>query len=222
LPTVLRALPPAFAELADPSARRVLLLSMIGTVVVLVALVWAAHWLLAGITWFGIGWIDATIDALGTLAALALAWLLFPAVLTAVTGLWTDSIAAAVEARYFPGLPAPRGGAALDGALAGLKLAGAALVLNLVLLPLYLVPGINLALFYGANGYLVGRGYFEQAAVRRLAPAERRALFARHRFTLWVAGVIITFMTTIPFLNLVVPIVGTALMTHLLEHLRAR
>ncbi|MEJ0071727.1 MAG: hypothetical protein WDO24_26720 [Pseudomonadota bacterium] len=36
------------------------------------------HWLLAGIAWFGIGWIDGLIDALGTLAALVLAWLLFP------------------------------------------------------------------------------------------------------------------------------------------------
>jgi uncharacterized protein involved in cysteine biosynthesis len=220
VPTVFRALPLAFAELADPSARRVLVLSMIMTLGVLLALVLATHWLLAGITWFGIGWIDRLIDALGTLAALGLTWLLFPGVLVAVTGLWTDSIAAAVEARYYPGLPPPRAGAALDAVLAGLRLAGVALLVNLVLLPLYLIPGINLALFYGANGYLVGRGYFEQSAVRRLAPPAMRALFGRRRITLWFTGVLITFMTTIPVLNLVVPIVATALMTHLLEDLR--
>lgn len=217
---MLRALPPAVAVLADASARRVLLLSIASTLALLVALVWGAHWLLAGIAWFGIGWIDGAIDALGTLAALVLAWLVFPGVLVAVTGLWTEPIAAAVEARDYPGLPPPRARAALDGALAGVRLAGAALVINLVLLPLYLVPGINLLLFYGANGYLVGRGYFEQAAVRRLAPPEMRALFARCRLTLWFAGVLITFMTTIPLLNLVVPLVATALMTHLLEVLR--
>jgi CysZ protein len=221
-PPVFHALPLAFLQLTDPSSRRALALSAAGALGLVLALVVLAGWLLAGISWFGIGWIDGLIGALGTLAALVLAWLVFPGVLAALTGLWVDSVAAAVEARYFPGLPAPRRRAALDGLGAGLRLAGVALVLNLVLLPLYLVPGLNLALFYGANGYLVARGYFEQVAVRRLALAETRALFGRYRLRLWAAGVLITFMTTVPLLNLVVPIVATALMTHLLEDLRPR
>ena len=217
-----RALPLAFAQLADRSSRRVLLLSAASTLGLLIALVVGAGWLLAGISWFDIGWIDRLIDALGTLAAAVLAWLLFPGVLAAMTGLWVEPISEAVEARYFPGLAAPRRQAARDGIMAGLRLAGRALVLNLVLLPLYLVPGLNLVLFYGANGYLVARGYFEQVAVRRLTLPETRALFGRHRLQLWFVGVIVTFMTTIPLLNLVVPIVATALMTHLLEDLRSR
>lgn len=217
-----RALPLAFAQLTDPSSRRVLALSAGSALVLMIALVVLAGWLLAGATWFGNGWIDGLIDALGAVAAVVLAWLLFPGVLAAMTGMWTDAVAAAVEARYFPGLPAPRRRAALDGLVAGLRLAGVALALNLVLLPLYLVPGLNLALFYGANGYLVARGYFEQVAVRRLSLGETRALFGRHRGQLWLAGVIVTFMTTVPILNLVVPIVATALMTHLLEDLRTR
>jgi uncharacterized protein involved in cysteine biosynthesis len=216
-----RALPLAFAQLADSSSRRVLLLSAASALGLLVVLVFGVHYLLAGIVWFGIGWIDHVIDALGTLAALVLAWLVFPGVLAAMTGLWVDRISAAVERRYYPGLPPPRN-AALDGLIAGLRLAGVALLLNLVLLPLYLVPGLNLVLFYGANGYLVARGYFEQVAVRRLALPETRALFRRYRFQLWLAGTLVTFMTTVPLLNLVVPIVATALMTHVLEELRAR
>jgi uncharacterized protein involved in cysteine biosynthesis len=217
---VFRALPLAFAQLADPSARRVLRVSIASTLALVVALVVLAGWLLDGISWFGIGWIDGLIHALGTLAAIGLAWLLFPGLLAAMTGLWVDSIAAAVEARYAPDRPAPRRRAGLDAMLAGLRLAGVALVLNLVLLPLYLVPGLNLALFYGANGYLVARGYFEPVAVRRLALGETRVLFGRHRLQLWLAGVVITIISTVPVLNLVVPIVATALMAHLLEDLR--
>lgn len=217
-----RALPLAFAELADPSTRRALLFSAASALALVIAMVVLAGWLLAGIHWFDIGWIDRGIDALGTVAAVVLAWLLFPGVLAAMTSLWTDSIAASVEARYFPGLPPPRRRAALDGMVAGLRLAAVALVLNLALLPFYFVPGLNLALFYGANGYVVARGYFEQVAVRRLALGETRALFRRHRLALWLAGVLVTFMTTVPILNLVVPIVATALMTHLLEDLRVR
>jgi len=219
---MLRAVPLAFAQLADPSSRRVLLLSAATALALLIGLVVGVHWLLAGIAWFGIGWVDGLIGALGTLAALVLAWLLFPGVLAATTGLWVDAISDAIERRYYPGLPPPRGRAALDGMASGLRLAGLALILNLVLLPLYFVPGLNLVLFYGMNGYLVARGYFEQVAVRRLALPETRALFGRHRLRLWFAGTLITFMTTVPILNLLVPILATALMTHVVEDLRAR
>jgi uncharacterized protein involved in cysteine biosynthesis len=219
---VLRALPLAFAQLADPSARRVLVLSIASTAALLVALVVAVGWLLSGITWFGIAWIDGAIQALGTLAALVVAWLLFPGVLAAMTALLVDPIADAVEARYYPGLPPPRREAAIDAIVVGLRLAGSALVLNLLLLPLYLIPGVNVVLFYALNGYLVARAYFEQVAVRRLGRAEVRALFARHRAALWLDGIILTFMTTVPFLNLVVPILATALMTHVVQELRTR
>jgi CysZ protein len=221
-PPVLRALPLAVAQLADRSSRRVLALSIASTVVLLVVLVVGVGWLLAGIAWFGVGWIDGIIGALGTAAAVVVAWLLFPAVLAAMTALLVDPISAAVEARYYPGLPPPRRQAAADALIAGLRLAGVALVLNLLLLPLYLVPGLNLVLFYAVNGYVVARAYFEQVAVRRLSLPEARALFGRHRLALWLDGVILTFVSTIPILNLVVPILATALMTHVVEDLRRR
>jgi uncharacterized protein involved in cysteine biosynthesis len=139
-----------------------------------------------------------------------------------MTAMLVDPVADAVEQRYYPGLPAPRPGALADGIRSGLKLALLAVLLNLVLLPLYLVPGLNLVLFYGLNGYLVARGYFEQVAVRRLTLREARAVFANNRGRLWLSGILLTFVTTVPFLNLVVPILATAWMTHATQELRAR
>src|SRR5260221_10860395 len=139
-----------------------------------------------------------------------------------MTATLVDPISDAVERRYYPGLPPPRREALVDGVLSGLRLAGLALVLNLVLLPLYLVPGLNVVLFYGVNGYVVARAYFEQVAVRRVALVEARALFRRRRLVLWLGGIIMTFMATVPILNFTVPIVATALMTHVFEDLRSR
>ena len=219
---MLRALPLAFAQLLDPSARRVLWLSIAATLTLLVASVVAVGWLIAGIHWFDIGWLDGIVDALGTAGALVLAWLLLPGVLATMTALLVDPISRAVEARYYPGLPPPRRGAGIDALIAGLRLGAIALALNLVLLPLYLVPGLNLVLFFALNGYVIARAYFEPVAVRRLALPDARAVFARHRWALWLSGILITFMTTVPLLNLVVPILATALMTHVLEDWRAR
>jgi uncharacterized protein involved in cysteine biosynthesis len=219
---VLRTLPLAIAQIAHPSARRVLVLSIVATLALLVGLVFGVGWLLDGVAWFGIGWLDSTLNVLGTLSAVVLAWLLLPGVLAAMTAMLVDPIADAVEQRYYPGLPAPRPGALADGIRSGLKLALVAIVLNLLLLPLYLIPGVNLVLFYGLNGYLVARGYFEQVAVRRLSLADARTVFARNRMNLWLSGIILTFVTTVPFVNLVVPILATAWMTHATQELRAR
>lgn len=220
---MIRALPLALAQLTDPSSRRVLGLSIGGSIVLLLGLVVGVGWLLTGMAWFGIGWLDWMINLLGGAATLVLAWLLFPGVVAVLTGALTDTVVGAVEARYYPGLPPPRRQALWDGVLSGLRLAGLAILLNLLLLPLYLfLPGINLVLFYGVNGYLLARGYFEQVAVRRVPLAAARVLFVRYRWLLWLVGAIIAFMTTVPFLNLVMPIVATALMTHLLEDLRTR
>jgi uncharacterized protein involved in cysteine biosynthesis len=219
---VFRTLPLAIAQVAHPSSRRVLVLSIVATLALLVALVLGVGWVLAGVAWFGIGWLDWALNALGTVGAIGLAWVLLPGVLAAMTAMLVDPVADAVEARYYPGLPPPRRGALADGVRSGLKLVVLTIVVNLVLLPLYLVPGLNLVLFYGANGYLVARGYFEQVAVRRLGLAEARTLFRRHRGSMWLAGIILTFVTTVPFLNLLVPIVATAWMTHATQELPKR
>lgn len=219
---MLRTLPLAIAQVAHPSSRRILALSIVTTLGLLAVLVFAVGWLLAGVAWFGIGWLDSALSTLGTVAAGVVAWLLLPGVLAATTAMLVDPVAEAVEQRYYPGLPPPRAGAVADAIWSGLRLALLTIVLNLLLLPLYLIPGLNLVLFYGLNGYLVARTYFEQVAVRRMSLAESRALFRQNRMSLWLTGTILTFVTTVPFVNLVVPIVATAWMTHATQELRAR
>ena len=65
------------------------------------------------------------------------------------------------------------------------------LLVNIVALFLLLIPGVNLIAFYLGNGYLLGREYFELAAMRHLRagggqdapegePAHRVAVRAHH------------------------------------------
>jgi len=88
------------------------------------------------------------------------------------------------------------------------------LLLNLLALPVYLlVPGINLFLF------LLGREYFEVVALRRLDAAATRA--ARNRFGLrvFLGGVMIAALFSLPLVNLVAPVIATAFMVHVFEAL---
>ena len=97
-------------------------------------------------------------------------------------------------------------------------------VINLVALPVYLVlllfPPFNLFVFYAVNGYLLSREYFELVALRRTDMTTARALAKSNRVRLFASGVVIAFLLTVPFVNLLAPIVGTAMMVHLFEQWR--
>lgn len=204
----------ALAQLTDPAFRRPLLLGLAGSVAVFAGLWTLLYLVLSRTQVFANTWLDGALDALGGLAAVFLTFLLYPAVAAGVMSLFLDSAAAAVEARHYPGLPPPRRSGVAEQVGAALRLTGAALVFNLAALPLYLVPGVNLVVFYGLNGYILGREYFEMVALRRLDPAATRRLRGDRRLSVLVVGVVIALISTLPVINLVAPLLAVAAMTH--------
>lgn len=215
------ALSLAIADAFAPAERRLLLLTIAGTIALLVALWLGASVLLSTLHLTGLHWLDVAINLLGSIATFFFAWLVFPTTAILMLGLFLDRIIASIEARHYPGLAPPRPigiGQSIAGAI---RLALLALVLNLLALPLYLFfPVVNVVLFLGINGYLVAREYFEAVAYRRLDIAAARLLWRRHRFQLIAAGAIIAFFLSVPFLNLAAPLIGVAFMLHLFERLR--
>ena len=93
-------------------------------------------------------------------------------------------------------------------------------VLNLVMLVFLLIPPLFPFVFYGVNGYLLGREFFELVALRRIGLEEVRNLRKAHRGRLFLAGIVIAFLFTVPGLNLVAPVIATAVMVHLFEDFR--
>ena len=102
-----------------------------------------------------------------------------------------------------------------------LRFACVALLLNLALLPAYLLlllfPPLYLLVFYSVNGYLLGREYFELVSYRRLDEREADELRRACRGRVMLGGVAMAFMLTIPVFNLVAPIAATAFAVHLFE-----
>lgn len=62
--------------------------------------------------------------------------------------------------------------------------------------------------------------YFELVGMRRLEPGSVTNMRRQHRLTVFVTGLVIAFLLTVPFVNLLAPIVGTAAMVHVFERLR--
>ncbi|NQV47218.1 MAG: EI24 domain-containing protein [Rhodospirillaceae bacterium] len=218
---MIKAFVKACAQVSDPAARRVVLLS-IGAAVMVFILLWVAiGFLLTSTSLFALGWLETAIDLLGGLATGVLTWLLFPAVITTVIGLFLEDIAAIVEARHYPDLSPAIAAPIMDTVLTTLKFLGVLIAVNLMVLPFLLTGPLFPFVFYAANGYLLSREYFELVALRRLGAAEARTLRKAHQMTLFISGVVIALMLTVPVVNLLAPIIATAMMVHLFEGWRA-
>lgn len=201
-------------QLTDPAIRRVLLLSLLGGLIGFVLLVFAAGWMLTHTRLFDWGWLEWGIDLLGGLAALVLAYLMFPGLVGATAGLLLDDVARAVEERHYGHLPPGRDPPLSEGALSALGLFFLAAALNILLLPLYLFPLLGQAAFVVLNGYLLSREYFELAALRRMDRVSAGKLRRAHQGRVLAAGLLIGLLLLVPFANLLAPVVGTALMVH--------
>src|SRR5262249_40921459 len=144
-----------------------------------------------------------------------------PSVVLLVMGLFLDRIVAAVEAMHYPHLPPARRQPIGEAVWATLRLGLVALVLNILALPIYVFfPGVNLVLFYGINGYLVGREYFELVALRRFDDRTARAMRRHHALGVFLAGALVALLLTLPIINLAAPLIGAAFALHVFERWR--
>ncbi len=134
-------------------------------------------------------------------------------------GVFLEKVADIVEDQDYPGHPEARGLSLQDSLLVALKFFSVIVVLNLLLLPFYFVPGLNVVLALLVNGYLVSREYFELVALRHRSRGEVKALRRTYRGQIFAFGLIIALALTIPLVNLIAPLFGVALMVHVYKEL---
>ncbi|WP_242148113.1 EI24 domain-containing protein [Sphingomonas sp. BAUL-RG-20F-R05-02] len=172
------------------------------------------------------GWLSALAGFAALVAVFAAGWLLFRAIAVGVLMLFVEEIVVAVERKHYPqALAEARHVGMGRAALMGLASAARAILVNVVVLPLYivlLVTGVGtVALFVVVNGWLLGRDLAEMVAARHLPAAAMRGwrkATAWQRFTLGVAG---TGLFMVPILNLAAPVLGAAMATHLFHGRKA-
>ncbi len=145
---------------------------------------------------------------------------LVPAVTALVAGYFLDDAAALVEREHYPDAPPGQPLSIGRALLYGARFAALSVMVNIVALLLVFIPGVNLVAFFAANAYLLGREYFELAAARFVPMPEAAALRQRHRGSVFLAGLMIAGLVAIPFLNLLTPLFGIALMVHVSHGVR--
>jgi uncharacterized protein involved in cysteine biosynthesis len=212
---MLKALGRAFAQLSDPAIFGVLILSVVGAGLFLIGIWTGVGAVLAHVSLFTTGWLDWLARIAVGIGTVFVTIALFGAIAAVIGGLFVERIAAAVERRYYPGLPPPRPQSVAEQGAALFSFLFTAIALNLLALPLYVLWGANIPIFLILNGYLVGREYFELVALRRVDRTTARRLWRTHRITLMLCGILIAAFSFVPFANLLTPVLGTAFMIHI-------
>lgn len=212
---IIQAFSRALAQLPDPKFRSVLIRGLLLTAALYIGLFFVADYFIAqiGDTWFD--WLDDLLKAAGWVAAIIAAFVLFPALASFFMAFFLDEIAEAVEKLHYPSDPPGKSAPLATSLGISLRFTVALIVLNILALPFYLIPGINLFLYYLLNGYLLSREYFELAGQRHLAPAGIRKARRGQGGKLMLAGIAIAFLLTIPLVNFVAPLLATAVMVHM-------
>lgn len=217
----------ALGQMDDPRYRRVLFRGLALTIALFVA---AYFGLISLLGYFGLydltgdalgGWASWLINATSFLAIFVLSIFLMVPVSSAFTSLFLDQIAQAVEDRHYPNL-VPAIEVPLAEALKDtVNFLGILIGANIVALLLYLVfPPFAPLIFWGLNGFLLGREYFFIAAMRRVGRVEAKRLRSEHFTTIWAAGFLMAVPLSIPVVNLLVPIIGAATFTHIFHLLQ--
>jgi len=220
----------AVFELLSPPFRAVFIKTLGLTVLALVAL-WFG--LTSLVEWLALPWLQTLLPGIpswagwlgGIIAAIALAFgmaLLVAPVTAVIAGLFLDDVAEVVERTDYPRDPVGRAMPALRSLVLAIKFFGVVILGNIVALMLLLVPGINIAAFFIVNGYLLGREFFEFAAMRFRPEDEARALRRQYAGTVFLAGLVIAAFLAVPLLNLLTPLFAAAMMVHLHKAVSAR
>ncbi|TWG91333.1 CysZ protein [Mesorhizobium sp. J18] len=185
---------------------------------------------------FALPWIDALLPGfpawagwLSLIAAifagigLALGLALLVAPVTAIiAGLFLDDVAEIVERTDYPADPTGKAVPAIPALILSLKFFGIVILGNIVALLLLLLPGINIAAFFLVNGYLLGREFFEFAAMRFRSESDAKALRRRNAGSVFLAGLVIAGFLAIPLLNLLTPLFAASMMVHLHKMISAQ
>src|SRR3954471_10851982 len=224
----------ALSQILSPPMRRVLWRSIGLALVMVTVLAITLQRLLSWLATSGEGWAEAMLGPGFQTPLNVLAWilsiaaglgvvfggiLLMPAITSLIASVFVDEVADHVEHEHYP---AERPGIALPFGLAlreGTRTAALTILVYLIALPFVFLAGAGFLVFFIATAWLLGREYFELAAMRFRPPEDAKAMRRDNAATIFTAGLIIAAFVSIPIVNLATPLFGMAFMVHMHKRL---
>ena len=210
----------AFGETFSPPLRKILFKSLGLALLLLVVLGMVLQGVITHLVTLPYPF-DTALAIISALGLIAGAVYLVPPITSLVASLFFDDIADQVERRNFPNDAPGKALPIATSTMLSIRFFGLVLLVNLVALLLLIIPGVNLIAFFVANAYLLGREYFELAAMRFRPIAEARALRKENAVRVFLYGMVIAAIVFVPILNLITPVFATAFMVRMHKRIAA-
>jgi len=210
----------ALGSLFDPALLGLAARAVILTVVLFCVLIVGGEYLLHYLPTLGSPMVNRALEFLLPIVALFGFFLLGAPVAALFASFYLDRVADAIEARSYAGDGKALRPSFATSLWAGVRLAALVILVDLLLLPADIVaPGPGEVLSIVANGFLLGREYFELAALRHLSRKSADALRSRNAGRIFVCGLAISILSFVPLADFIAPLFGAALMVHLFKRL---
>jgi CysZ protein len=210
----------AAAMLIDRDFIGMILWSLLLTAVLFVLLFAGVEYGLAHLPPLGSIWVNRFLEVTAPLVLVLAIFFLGAPVAAIVASLYLDRIAARVDAHFYPNDPTAPGTPLATSIGEAIRLIGLSLLINVALLPVDVgVPGLSEIATILVNGWLLGREFFELASLRHLSRRQSDAMRRKYSGKIFLAGLLISILTVIPFVDLIAPFFGSALMAHLFKRL---
>ena len=138
---------------------------------------------------------------------------LFPVFLTSISSMYADAIADVVEKNK--GYTTGNTVSIKTGMLSMIRLMTTLIMVNIFMIPIYVFFGfIGVIMGVLVSGYFFGREYFEMVGGRYLNRKEMK-IFRKQNFGVVVCmGVFFIVLSSVPFLNLILPVIMVHFVTH--------
>ncbi len=201
----------ALGMIFDPAFFRVVAISVLLTLGLFALLLAGAEYGVAQLPTLHWHWVNVALEIVTPVLGVLLIVALGAPVAALFASFFLNSVAGSVEKKYYPADSKASGAPVISSLFLALRFTGLILVVTLAL------PGVGSAVTLVADAWLLGREYFELAALRHMSAGAVDEMRKRHRFAILGAGLLIAMLSLIPGFDLIAPLFGAGLMVHVFK-----
>ena len=206
-------------SLANSKIIKLIILSLLLALGISILFVSIIAYLATSLLAFDDFWLQGIITGAVTVLGGVGGWFMFPILVMLLGAIFMESVIKAIEPIEYLDSIGEGSKHFWSDLLHDIKFCGQAVLLNLIILPFYLI-GIGVIIAFALNAYLLAREFFEGVAGHHGIKVKAREIISQNKFIVYSSGVVIAVISLVPVLNFISPILATIIMVHVYHHIR--
>ena len=142
-------------------------------------------------------------------------WVIFPPLLIFINSLFSGKIIKIIESNNYKNINYNYSNTFVKELKFQLSFIIIFVLINLALIPFLIFPPIYFIFYWIINGYLIGKEFSGSVLIKYINYNDIKKFNNKNRLNVYLFGIILAIIFSIPILNLFGPIIGTASMVHM-------